>query len=658
MSVFPLVSVVMPSYNQCGFIGASIDSVLSQTYPNIELIVADGASTDGTVAYLAERAAADHRLRWLSEKDGGPAEAINRALARVRGTYVGWLNSDDLYAPGAIRRAIDAFEAHPEWIMVYGHGRHVDAVGGTIGDYPTRLPAGPIERFADGCFICQPTVFFKKVMHTLIGDLDEGLSAAFDFDYWLRAFSRFHDRIGFVDAVQAMSRLHGNCITVKMRRRVAVEGVEVVARHLGRAPIHWLATYIDELLAQAPEERGIADLRAHLLTTVDELRDLIDPADYSMLTRAIRDDRRFQVSTAGPIARSRPVGIRDESIRDESRSGAVERNPFGNIDVRRMSEDRESSEESRLAGLRQVYDEALAPVVEGFYATIRNNEEVAPFTGEGLVGLLTFPNSGTSWFLRLTARASGLYNHTSYEKESIKAKGEPSRGAFSLRTTAARFPEPGEPSFIKSHVHYYGQQRVVIDSARSLQRVAEIWHGALPPNCDRYLRLVRNPLDNLRARYHLHLKDMKRSEIEVDPEDRELFRAFFRPDLRRYLQWHAYCDTLAATMPVMRLHYEKFLDPATAVEAIGRAMRFAGYRIDAAAIEKTLAIDPPKYVADPGVPLHLRHFDETDIRWAAAEIAEWVSIYAEIRKGRSRLVARLRHLVVGGRSPYTNGPHP
>ena len=293
MPISPLVSVVMPSFNQRRFIGASIDSVLGQDHGRIELIVADGASTDGTVEYLAERAANDERLRWSSQKDGGPAEAIDRALARVRGTIVGWLNSDDLYAPGAVTRAVAAFEAHRDWIMVYGHGRHVDAEGGPIGDYPTRPPSAGIERFADGCFICQPTVFFKKSMHTLLGDLDEGLSAAFDFEYWLRAFRAFPGRIGFIDAVQAMSRLHDDCITVRMRRRVAVEGVKVVARHLGRAPIHWVTTYFDELLAQPADERGVGDLRGHLLATLDELEDLIDPADYSMLARVVRTDRRF-----------------------------------------------------------------------------------------------------------------------------------------------------------------------------------------------------------------------------------------------------------------------------------------------------------------------------------------------------------------------------
>jgi glycosyltransferase involved in cell wall biosynthesis len=289
----PLVSVVMPSLDQRRFIAAAIDSVLGQDHTTIELIVADGASTDGTVEYLAERSAADPRLRWSSQKDGGPAEALDRALAQVRGTIVGWLNSDDLYAPGAVSRAVAAFAAHPDWIMHYGNGRHVDAEGGDLGPYPTLPPEGPIERFSNGCFICQPTVFFKKTMYVLLGDLDRNLRAAFDYDYWVRAFAAFPGRIGFVDAVQAMSRLHDECITVKMRRRVATEAVKVVARHFGEAPSHWLTTYIEEVLALPREARGSADLRGDLLALLSEVRDLIDPAAYSMLAGSIRTDRRF-----------------------------------------------------------------------------------------------------------------------------------------------------------------------------------------------------------------------------------------------------------------------------------------------------------------------------------------------------------------------------
>ncbi|MCX7144138.1 MAG: glycosyltransferase [Proteobacteria bacterium] len=138
-----LVSVVMPSLNQVKFIDTAIDSVLGQDYPNIELIVADGGSDDGTVELLKARQTGDGRLRWSSQPDSGPAAAVNGALAQVRGTVVGWLNSDDVYAPGAVRRAVDALEANPNWLMVYGHGQHVDGEGKALDDYRLLLVREP-----------------------------------------------------------------------------------------------------------------------------------------------------------------------------------------------------------------------------------------------------------------------------------------------------------------------------------------------------------------------------------------------------------------------------------------------------------------------------------------------------------------------------------
>lgn len=268
MTALPLVSVVMPSLNQARFIEAAIDSVLGQDYPNIELIVADGGSTDGTLRILKRRAALDKRLRWFAGPDSGPANALDKALMRVRGTVVGWLNSDDLYMPGAIQRAISALQDNPGWVMVYGHGQYVDASGQWLNDYPALPPSMPVQQFAEGCFICQPTVFFRRTMALLLGKLDESLKTAFDFDYWLRAFQAFPGRIGFVDAVQAHSRLHGDCITLRQRRLVAFEGMQLLAKYLGHAPKEWLLTYAIESLREvhSPSEKAalqadVAELR-------------------------------------------------------------------------------------------------------------------------------------------------------------------------------------------------------------------------------------------------------------------------------------------------------------------------------------------------------------------------------------------------------------
>lgn len=282
----PLVSIVMPSFNQARFIEAALESVLQQSWQHVELIVQDGGSTDGTLEILAAHGAADARLRWTSMPDNGPADAINMALGKVRGTLIGWLNSDDTYASGAIQRAVEAFQQHPEWMLCYGEGEHIDAAGQPLGRYPT-LP-GPEQgggvpdprAFQQGCFICQPTVFFKTVMPRLLGKLDESLGASFDFDYWLRAFNAFPRRIGYLPRVQAHSRLHDDCITRNQRRRVALEGMQVLARHQGCAPAHWVLTFLYE-----QSQKGIAldDLAEDLATLLQEVKPLMQPAAWQAL---------------------------------------------------------------------------------------------------------------------------------------------------------------------------------------------------------------------------------------------------------------------------------------------------------------------------------------------------------------------------------------
>lgn len=288
----PLVSIVMPSLNQGMYIGESIRSVLSQSHRDLELIVMDGGSTDDTHDILVELQASDARLCWHSQRDNGPAQALNRALGLARGDVIGWLNSDDLYTPDAIARAVAALAAQPEWLMVYGHGEHIDTAGKYIGDYATRAAETPVSQFAAGCFICQPTVFFRSAMRGTLGPLDEALRTAFDYDYWLRAFTSFQQRIGFVDAVQARSRLHDTCITLTQRRTVALEGMALVAKHLGHAPIHWLLSHVDEVAAGTDPRLGPGQLREYIGA-------LVADASASLGGAAVSDVRTKLLLRAG-----------------------------------------------------------------------------------------------------------------------------------------------------------------------------------------------------------------------------------------------------------------------------------------------------------------------------------------------------------------------
>jgi hypothetical protein len=310
------MSVVMPSFEQSRFIRAAALSVLQQGVPGcVELIVVDGGSTDETLAHLVDLSAAyPGRIRWFSAPDNGPAQAVNRAVELSRGAVIGWLNSDDLYLPGAMERALQHFAARPDDVMVYGEGEHVDEAGAPLGRYPSLPPGTPLSAFADGCFICQPTAFFRRDVFLAIGGLDESLRAAFDFDLWVRFFQRHAGRIGWIPAIQAQSRLHAGGITLSQRERVALEGLTVVGRHLRSPPAHWLLTHFSELAAQHPFQGEVRDLREKIEAVIEKAKTLVAPAALSHWYEHLAQDRSVQLSTPWLQVDMQPDGWAGTSI--------------------------------------------------------------------------------------------------------------------------------------------------------------------------------------------------------------------------------------------------------------------------------------------------------------------------------------------------------
>ena len=131
MNNTPLISVVTPSFNQGSFIGDALESVRLQNYKNHEHLVIDGMSTDGTVDLLRDHATNNRRdnMLWISERDGGQSEALNKGFRRAKGEIIGWLNSDDRYRAGCFEHIVQAFEDNPEVDIFYGDYLMVDAVG-------------------------------------------------------------------------------------------------------------------------------------------------------------------------------------------------------------------------------------------------------------------------------------------------------------------------------------------------------------------------------------------------------------------------------------------------------------------------------------------------------------------------------------------------
>jgi glycosyltransferase involved in cell wall biosynthesis len=179
--MYPLVTIVTPSYQQSRFLEATLRSVLEQDYPNIEYLVVDGASTDGSVEII--RAYADRLAWWVSEKDSGQSEATNKGFHRAQGEFVGWLNSDDLYLPGAVSAAVAVFQSHPQAGLVYGDAQAIDAFG-----TPFNLMRARQYTLADLLafnIINQPAAFMRRSVLEEVGYLNPAYHLLMDNLLWM-----------------------------------------------------------------------------------------------------------------------------------------------------------------------------------------------------------------------------------------------------------------------------------------------------------------------------------------------------------------------------------------------------------------------------------------------------------------------------------------
>lgn len=178
-----LVTVVTPCYNSAATLDATIRSVLAQTYPDIEYIIMDGASSDGTADIVEQYRA---RLTFISEPDSGQASAINKGWQRARGDILAWLNADDQYMPDTVENAVRYLDAHPEAMWLYGNAKSVDEQGRTFPYRNYRDDWDYTSLIDLGCFINQPSVFLRREMIGEFGYIDENLHFGMDYEYWLR----------------------------------------------------------------------------------------------------------------------------------------------------------------------------------------------------------------------------------------------------------------------------------------------------------------------------------------------------------------------------------------------------------------------------------------------------------------------------------------
>ena len=197
-----LISIVTPSYHQARYIEETIQSVLSQGYPQIEYIIVDGGSTDGTVNIIKKYE--DQLAWWLSEKDRGQTDAINKGFARANGDILGWINSDDTYEPGAVAAAAKFLQEHPKVGMVYGDCNYINENGRVIGKFHSAQTNYRLLR-QGFTHIPQQTMFFRADLWKQVGPLDPSFYFAMDYDLWTRIASR--TEINYVPQTWANFRL-------------------------------------------------------------------------------------------------------------------------------------------------------------------------------------------------------------------------------------------------------------------------------------------------------------------------------------------------------------------------------------------------------------------------------------------------------------------
>lgn len=229
----PLVTVSVPSFQQGRYLCQALESIFSQDVP-VEVFVCDGGSTDETRDVIRDF---ESRLAgWRSHADRGQSAAINEGVSKGTAPYVCWLNSDDWFLPGGLKRLIASLEADAAAGMAYG--RAWNYVESKARMAPVFVRPWSERLMAQLCIVSQPATVIRRAAWEGAGGVDESLHMALDYDLWWRLFKK-HGPPAYVDEFVAVNREHGSTKTSTQRKRHYQEAMQVVKRHYGRIPLKW-----------------------------------------------------------------------------------------------------------------------------------------------------------------------------------------------------------------------------------------------------------------------------------------------------------------------------------------------------------------------------------------------------------------------------------
>lgn len=269
MSTRPLVSIVTPSLNQARFVEEAILSVRRQSYPHVEHIVVDGVSTDGTLEILASYP----HLVIVSEPDTGQSDALDKGFRLAQGEILAWLNSDDVYLPGAIESAVEALSRSGA-ALVYSGYRRIDEEGRVLREQAAR-PFDRRSALNDGNPIPQPTAFFTRDAFWSVGGMNVSYHYAMDYELWLRLSER-HSVLP-VDAIWAAFRVHPGSKTVARQEHFWREERRAARAHGGAL----LSTmWIEHLRKRHPH-------LAHVVARAVRGREILRAGEYARFVRRL-----------------------------------------------------------------------------------------------------------------------------------------------------------------------------------------------------------------------------------------------------------------------------------------------------------------------------------------------------------------------------------
>jgi len=208
VSKLPKISIITPSYNQAAFLERTIQSVLDQNYPNMEYIIIDGGSTDGSVDILKKYE--KYLSYWISEKDAGQSHAINKGLQVATGDWLAWQNSDDTYQPGIFWELAEAAQRNPSSYLIIGNMNLINVDDVVVNNLIYVKPTYH-SILAEGMVLTNQAAFWRRSLHAKIGFLNEDMHFGFDYEWFLRVLSS--SRAAHVNRVWGNLRLHNDTKT-------------------------------------------------------------------------------------------------------------------------------------------------------------------------------------------------------------------------------------------------------------------------------------------------------------------------------------------------------------------------------------------------------------------------------------------------------------